>query len=225
MKTHTREEVDLLKMSAEHLLSLRQAAAPIAGEHRLRIASASLRFLLVEDNLLKAWKVSGIGGPIVVDAMDFASPPGPQSVGFSGGAEIMPGVPFSTGWGDDVHWEPKRFNLPDFLRAPCIYFKGMKVSRHVLIQFIANTKGGNHYDPAGRAQKSQSEKFELLRRLEQEGLAGLSLAVNNRNLIHHEVASIIVSLLRSKEIQRLTDLAQLMPYIGHIGPAGQQSRG
>ncbi len=223
MKIFSREEVDLLKMSVEHLLVLRNAAAPAAGEHRLRVAAASLRFLLVEENLARAWKTSGIGGPIVVDAMAFSSPPGSQSVGFCGGAEIMPGVPISTGWGDDVHLEPKRFNLPDFLRAPCIYFKGMKISRHALIQFIANTKGGNHYDPAGRAQKSQKEKFELLWRLEHEGMAGLSLAVNDRNLIHHEIASIILSILRSKEIQRLVDLAQWMPYIGHIGPAGRQS--
>jgi hypothetical protein len=198
----TPEQIDLLKTVKAHLAALWQASSPWADEHCLRVASASLRFLVVEGNLQRAWRASGIGGPIQLEARCFAVPPGNDAVAFCGGADVLPGVPVSLSWGQ-VLLVTKALNLDAFLLSPCSYLRGTRISRHDLIKYIANTKGGAHYDPAGKSKKSQDVKFDLLRDLEQNGLAGLGIALNGRNLVHHELASTIKSVLGSRQIQRL----------------------
>ncbi len=79
----------------------------------------------------------------------------------------------------------------------------MRITRRELVQYIANTKGGTHYDPQGLLPKSKNAKFTLLRELEQDGLAGLGIKVNDRNLVHHELYSVIQSVMRSSQVQRL----------------------
>jgi hypothetical protein len=202
VKSLTPEQIDLLKTAKAHLAALQQASSPWEDEHSLRVASASLRFLVVDGNLQRAWKASGIGGPIEVEASCFTVPPGNDVVAFCGGADILPGVPVSLSWGR-VELVTKTLNLDSFLQSPCSYLKGTRISRHDLIKYVANTKGGVHYDPAGQSKKSQDAKFNLLRDMEQTGIAGLGIAFNGRNLVHHELASAIKSILGSRQIQRL----------------------
>jgi len=199
-------DIDLIKMAQAHLQALQQANSPWVGEHSLRVASGALRFLLVEDYLWRAWRASGIGGPIQVEAYCFVSIPGSDAVGFCGGGEVLPGVPFSMGWGD-VRLQVKSLNLRAFLNEPCICAKGHRVTRHELVKYISNTKGGTHYDPQGRSPKSQNATFSLLRELEESDFAGLSIKTNNRNLVHHELFSIAQSLLRSEQVRQLLAVA------------------
>ena len=196
-------DADLIKLAQAHLRALLHANFPLVDEHSLRVASAPLRLLLVEGNLSRAWKALGVGGPILIEAYCFASIPGPDSIGFCGGADMLPGIPVSVGWGDDVRLEVKRLNLDAFLNGHCICAKGIRVARRELVQYIANTKGGTHYDPKGKSPKSQGSKFSLLRELEQSGLAEMGIKLNDRNLVHHELSSIIQSVLRSPQVQCL----------------------
>lgn len=202
MKPLTSEQVDLLKTTRAHLTALWPASSPWADEHGLRVASASLRFLVVEGNLLRTWKAFGIGGPIEVEASCFAVRPGNEAIAFCGGADVLPGVPVSLSWGP-VELVNKRLNIDAFLQSPCAFLRGTRISRHELIKYIANTKGGTHFDPAGRSPKSQDPKFNLLRDVEQNGFSGLTIAFNGRNLVHHELAAAIKSILSSHQIQRL----------------------
>ena len=195
-------DIDVIKLVQAHLRALWHANNPWVDEHSLRAASAPLRFLLVEGNLVRAWKALRLGGPIEIEAYCFASVPGPDSVGFCGGADILPGIPVSMGHGTDVQLEVKRLNIDAFLNGPCIWAKGIRINRRELVQYIANTKGGTHYDPEGRSPRSQGIKFSLLRDLE-NGLFGLGVRFNGRNLVHHELSSILQALLRSREIHSL----------------------
>ena len=195
-------DIDLIKTAQAHLRLLGQANIPSIDEHTLRVASAPLRFLLVDGNLIQAWRALGLGSPIHMEAYCLASPPPIDAIGYCGGGDMLPGVPVSMGWGE-VNLHVKTLKLHAFLEEPCISVKGQRITRRELVQYIANTKGGAHYDPHGRSLKSRSTKFALLRELEQDGFAGLGIKVNDRNLVHHELYSIIQSLLRSPEVQRL----------------------
>jgi len=199
-------DIDLIKTAQAHLRALSQANFAMVDEHTLRVASAPLRFLLIDGNLIRAWKTSGIGGPIQVEAYCFLSTPTADEVGFCGGGDLLPGMSFSTGWGN-IKLGKKALDIDAFLNNPCIYVRGIRISRHELIRYIANTKGGTHYDPKGLSPKSRKDNFPLLRELEKTGFAGLGIKVNSRNLVHHELSSIIQSVLRSAEVQRLQAIA------------------
>lgn len=71
------------------------------------------------------------------------------------------------------------------------------------MQYVADTKGAAHYDPHVRSARSKSAIFTLLGELEQDGFAGLSIKVNDRNLVHHELYSIIRPLRHSPQVQHL----------------------
>jgi hypothetical protein len=195
-------DIGLIKTAQAHLRVLGQANIPNIDEYTLRVASGPLRFLVVDGNLIQAWRALGTSGPIYVEACCFTSPPPPEAVGYCGGGDVLPGVPLSIGWGGfELH--VKQLKLSAFLDEPCISAKGIRVTRRELVRYIANTKGGAHYDPRGLSLKSKSPKFTLLRELEQDGFAGFGMKVNDRNLVHHELYSVIQSLLRSPQVKRL----------------------
>ncbi len=190
-------ESDLIKTTAEHCLALSRAASPWTNEYALRVVSASLRFLLIDENLPKAWSMLGRGGPIVVEGSGFKSPPDKDVVAFCGGAEVLPEIPTSIGWGNAeiVH---KIFNLKDFLTSACISVRGTTIRRRDVVKYVANTRGGTHYDPRPR-----KAPFEILRELESNGLTGLIVDINGRNLVHHELASVIKAVLDSQQVKEL----------------------
>ena len=92
-------DTDLIKMAQAHLRALEGANIPSIDEHTLRVASAPLRFLLVDGNLIRAWRALGTNGPIRVEAYCFAAMPPPDAIGYCGGGDVLPGVPLSMGWG------------------------------------------------------------------------------------------------------------------------------
>jgi hypothetical protein len=134
------------------------------------------------------WKASRIGGPIEVEAFCFEVPPDNDAIAFCGGADILPGIPVSLSWGQ-VKLATKRLNIDAFLRQPCAWLRGTRISRHDLIKYVANTKGRTYYDPT-RKSEPQNEKFNLLLGVEHHGFAGIGIAFNGLNLVHHEIASI-----------------------------------
>jgi hypothetical protein len=93
-------------------------------------------------------------------------------------------------------------NLKNFCQRPRIQIGTVKVSAVELIQYVANTLGGAHFDPEGRSPKSRKPVFNLLRQIEAE--ADMNVLVNNRNLLHHEVLSIAQAVIRSPEVARLS---------------------
>ena len=149
-------DTDIIKTAQANLRVLEQANSPWIDEYSLRVASAPLRLLLVDEILVRAWKASRIRGPIQMEAYCFESLPGPDAVGFCGGGDILPGIPMSIGWGN-VRLRVKKLNICDFLKEPCICAKGLRITRHELVQYIANTKGV-HTTIRSCAQKNRKKK-------------------------------------------------------------------
>jgi|SRR5579859_1654132 len=184
-----------------HLGQLSNMAAHDADESTLRVASASLRYLLVEDMLARAWRASRYGGPVTFRTWCIISTSGDDVIAYCGGGELLPGFPISACRNAEL--AERSLDLTAFRQRPRIQVGAVKVSTVELIQYVANTLGGAHFDPEGRSPKSRKPVFDLLRRLEAGEVNGLNLLVNDRSLLHHEILSVIETLLRSPEVARL----------------------
>jgi len=78
-----------------HLSHLSKVAAHDVDEAKLRVASTSLRYLLVEDMLARAWRALALGGPMTFRTWCITSTQGDDVIAYCGGGELLPGVPFS----------------------------------------------------------------------------------------------------------------------------------
>jgi hypothetical protein len=188
----------LIDVVNSHLKQLSNTSRFDVGQADLRVASASLRFLLVENCLEQAWKASDIGGPMTFRTWCITSTKGDDVVAYCGGGEILPSVPFSACRNAEL--SELTLDLKAFRQRARIQVNDVKVSTTQLIQYVANTLGGAHFDPEGKSQRSQKAAFNLLRTLESGEISGPPFQVNGRNLLHHEILSIAQVVLRSPEV-------------------------
>jgi hypothetical protein len=201
MQRITETEVKLIKTVIAHLQQLASLSVYDAQEERLRVASASLRFLLMENMLARAWRASRLRGPITFRSWCITSTRGSDVIAYCGGGDLLPGIPFSAARNADLAELP--LDLTAFRKRPRIQIGEVKVSTVELIQYVANTLGGTHFDPEGKSLRSQKTVFNLLRRLEAGAINDLGLLVNARNLLHHELLSVAQVVIRSPEVIRL----------------------
>ena len=97
-------EALLISTVNAHLRHLAAVSVYSVDEASLRAICGTLRFLLVESNLSRAWHASGIGGPITLKTwcIDSVGPEFPI-VAVCGGGDILPGIPVSIGRNARVH--------------------------------------------------------------------------------------------------------------------------
>jgi len=200
-------DVLLIETVNAHLRQLSAASGFNAAQADLAVASASLRFLLVDDWLVRAWKASGLRGPITLRRWCITAIKGEDAVAYCGGGDLLPGQSFSACHNAEIL--ERSLNLRDFCHRPCIQVGSTKVSTVQLIQYVSNTRGGTHFDPEGISKKSQKPAFNLLRQLEAGELGGPSILVNSRNLLHHEVLSVAQAVLRSPEVAQFEGMARI----------------
>jgi hypothetical protein len=200
---HRQSSTDLALISTvtAHLANLPRFTSYDIDEASLRVASVSLRYLLVEDMLARAWNASGCGGPMTFRTWCITSTQGDDVVAYCGGGELLPGIPFSAC--RNATLAERSLDLKAFRVRPRIQVGSVKISAVELIQYVANTLGGAHFDPEGRSPRSRKSVFDLLRRLEAGEFSGLEFKVNDRNMLHHEMLSIAEAVLRSPEVLRL----------------------
>ena len=201
MQHLTQSDISLIKTVTAHLKQLSILSAYNADEADIRVASGSLRFLLVEDSLARAWRASGLGGPMTFKARCITSTQGNDVVAYCGGGDLLPGIPFAASRNATLAELP--LDLSAFCKRTRIQVGSVKVSTIQLVQYVANTLGGAHFDPEGKSPKSRKPVFDLLRRLEAGEFGGLPFRVNDRNLLHHEILSVAQALIRSPEVTRL----------------------
>jgi hypothetical protein len=201
MQHLTQTSISLIKTVNAHLNQLSVLSVFNVDEASLRVASGSLRFLLVEHSLGRAWKASGLGGAMTFRTWCITSTQGNDVVAYCGGGDLLPGVPFSAC--RNAKLAELSLDLGAFRQRPRIQIAAVKVSTVQLIQYVANTLGGAHFDPEGRSLRSQKPVFDLLRRLEAGEFGGLPFQVNGRNLLHHEILSVAQVVIRSPEVTRL----------------------
>ena len=153
MQRITETEVKLIKTVIAHLQQLASLSVYDAQEERLRVASASLRFLLMENMLARAWRASRLGGPITFRSWCITSTRGSDVIAYCGGGDLLPGIPFSAARNADL--AELLLDLTAFRERPRIQIGGVKVSTVELIQYVANALGGAHFDPEGKTRRSQ----------------------------------------------------------------------
>ena len=122
---------------------------------------------------------------------------GEEVVAYCGGGDILPSIPFSAA--RNATLRELSLDLIDFRRRPRIQIGAVKVSTVQLVQYVANTLGGAHFDPRSK----RKPWFDLLRRLEAGEFNVQPALVNGRNLLHHELLSIAQVVIRSPEVTQL----------------------
>lgn len=202
MKHPTKTDIALIKLVKAHLKNLFALSVHDVDEANLAVASGSLRILLVEDCLGRAWKALGLGGPMTFKAWCITSTQGDDVIAYCGGGDLLPGVPFSACHNAKLAELP--LDLAAFRQKPRIQIGTVKVSTVQLIQYVANTLGGSHFDPEGKSLKSKKPVFDILRRVEAGEFPSFISQVNNRNLLHHEVLSVAQIVIRSPEVARVS---------------------
>jgi hypothetical protein len=195
----SQQHTELIEIVAGHLVLLSSVAKHDSAEATLRAVTGSLRLLLVDDLLGRAWKVAGLGGPIVIDTWSIVRTGPGEIVAFCGGGEILPGIAVSAG--RHAGSERKTLNWHDFRRQARVQIGSVKISTAEVVQYIANKRGGVHFDPTSATPKTP--KFELLRQVEAGEIEGPALRFNDRSLLHHEILSIGQSVIRSAQVERL----------------------
>lgn len=200
MHQPSKVEVELIQTVIAHLAQLSSTLVHDVSEGTLRVTSVSLRSLLVEDMLPRAWKAA-FGGPITFQTWSIRAASGDDVIAYCGGGPILPGIPFSAG--RNATLAQVSLDLSAFCRQVRIQVGKSRISTVELIKYFANTRGGAHFDPEGRSAASQKPAFDLLRRLESGSLGGPELRVNDRNLVHHELLSVVETVLTSREVARL----------------------
>lgn len=194
------EDTGIIPVVQAHLRAIARWSVAKTSEHELRVASGSLRLLLCQEGVQRAWKATGLGGPVMVSAMCIDTYR-PDAVVFCGGGDVLPGMTFSTA--HNATLKQKTLNLTDYINRPCAILGGVKISTWELVMFVANNLGGSHYDPQGKSSKVKAA-YEALRRFETGNTPGLFIsAVNGVNQTHHELLSISQTILASREIQNL----------------------
>src|SRR5262249_18493102 len=139
----TQDDIELIATVNAHL---RQTEASYASdEATLRVMTGSLRFLLADGNLARAWRLSSIGGPMTFKTNCITSTRSGNVVALCGGGDLLPGIPFSACRGASL--EVKTLDLASFCRSTRIQIDDTKISTTELIQYVANARGGSHYDP------------------------------------------------------------------------------
>jgi hypothetical protein len=170
---------DFLKSITEDLAYLRTEWDNKISDAALRRGSVVLVRLLVDEDFLRAWSIMRLDGqpeiaatslvPMVaevpLDKVEFASAGGARY-----GTVLIQGVlvanmvvsrasklRLSALLKEGLPRETMRFR--PFLRSSCLVVNGEHVSRHALINYVANKRGGKHYDPR---RSGEAREFELL---------------------------------------------------------------
>jgi hypothetical protein len=94
MRVVGRHEVELIKTVQAHLKNLASLSGHQADEPMVRIATATLRALLSEEMLQRAWLASGLRGPMTFKTYCITNA-GNDAVAYCGGGDVIPDVPFS----------------------------------------------------------------------------------------------------------------------------------
>jgi len=195
----TPEDIQLINTVNAHLRQVANSSTYNSDEATLTVITGSLRFLLADGNLARAWHLSNIRGPMTFRTSCIVSTGTGEVVAFCGGGDILPGIPGAVSWNAETR--EKVLDLNTFCRAVRIQVGSEKISTVELIQYVANALGGSHLDPFGKASKKP--KAETLRKLMSGEIEMSGIRINDRNLVHHEILSIGQILIRSPEVAAL----------------------
>src|SRR5438132_14423240 len=155
----------VIQTVAEDLRFLRKEWDDSVSDWSLRRSSGTLRRLLVEGAYARAWRLSGSSGEPKVEAPDlmrsltridhahvtYAQAGGATSHGMTVTQVIELDFAMSP---EQIAEEYRRgpqpasseFGLSQFIESICVIYKGVRITRRGVIQYVANKLGGVHLD-------------------------------------------------------------------------------
>jgi len=194
-------------------------------DESLRRNSLVLRRLLVEQDLLKAWRKVGFGDEPMIEAptlkehlktcplqdVRFATAGGASYRGIQIAALFLrrrAATPEQIRRGSALGpYVFKLHRFQEFIESPCMIAKGTAVTRRDLIRYVANKLGGAHTDKRRDTARPLDAIFKLLDEIFQ------TTQVAGKNAIYYELLSIGQSMIRSEDINRLSQkLGELLSH-------------
>ena len=180
-------------------------------DQSLRRSSGTLRRLLVEDALGKAWRITGFKKEPLIKSFglgDLISSVGLYRITFAqaGGAKLK-GVQVATlfeikgpqTYNKHCDTIPIEYRLSQFVESICMVIDGQSIRRREIINYVSNKLGGVHTDTqrdmSKTSRKNQKEKVYIL-------LDSIfkSWVIIDKNAVFYELLSIGQSLISSKDI-------------------------
>jgi len=209
---------EIIKVVAEDLKYLMDEWDQEVSDTSLRNTSTTLRRLISDDDLGKAWRLLGLAKEPIINAISLDELLGTIKLvhinqAFAGGAvynniqikdifEYNPGVTHDEimqNYERKRNIAPKLFKLSEYRRSPCIILQGEKISRRELILYVSNKLGGAHFDPKRNDKKERERKFLLLDNYRDDyKLAG-------KDSVYFELLSIGQSIVKSSDIKVFLD--------------------
>lgn len=170
------EDLELIEMLHSDLAHIAGQTVAESKDDQLRRISVQLHQLLLEGHLHACWRLLGLPKAAIIPANKITN-----SFACTGSAEIFSqGVEVALGWGLDWSMsftgeDARRFAkagveelkkmdpvtnaempLHEYLDSIAIFFRGQKVNRRQIIQYVALKRGGKHLD---RKRRKDDEAF------------------------------------------------------------------
>ncbi|MFZ3122766.1 MAG: hypothetical protein WA104_05315 [Thermodesulfovibrionales bacterium] len=217
-------DIDLIKIVSEDLDYLTEEWTQDIDDASLRRASPVLRSLLIENQLMKVADILNeeikIMAPFISKFDGYLNDP---SIIFyqSGGAKYK---------GMEIQFlkQLKRAKSPEeikadyerekssigqiypvklslFMKQISFMVNGVKINREEVIKYIANKRGGAHYDSSRKTDKTGSKgelekKYSLLDKIHK------GTFVADKNAVYYELLSIGQRLIESNDVQRIRQI-------------------
>lgn len=219
--------LERIRIVAEDLDYLRHEWDEEVDDGSLRRTSTVLRRLLVEGELLKAWRDLRMAKqPIVIapslevwlggipyNRIAWATAGGAKyrGVEVAGAVEVHGDLP-PTWHQRSSQSDPERsMSLKRFVESPCIVVRGQQVTRRDIIKYVANKLGGAHpIDTTRNPTNPQDQKYMLLDSIRDV------YTVAEKESIYFELLSIGQCVVRAPDIRRFID--QVHGVLGRIQP-------
>ena len=212
--SHMLSRDELLGVVVADLRYIRNEWGDDISDDALRRGSASLRLLLVQNELQRAWKAAGFERePSITCAGLFGFPVENFKFWSAGGARCN-GIeiqsvfePRTRQLGQEMSAKiletlnsgthRELVKLSQFTAAPCLIDGGVPVSRRTLIKYIANKLGGTHLD--SKRDEPEGPLFRILDRLRAERVQA------DKPVIYFELLAIGQALAASPDMLNLME--------------------
>ena len=197
----------------------------------LRRGSVVLRRFVVEDDLMRAWRLVGYKGSPTISATDLEHtfkiiPISKADIAAAGGAEYngaSVAMPIKANFAMDDEQvravgspgenPPKReYTVAQFAKSLSMVVRGRRISRQVLTQYVCNTLGGAHFDMKSIAKNkgTANRLFGLLDSVR-------DVQILNKPIIYFELLAIGQALSQSPDITELAGQAGIQ--LEHFYPS------
>lgn len=215
---------ELIKIVAEDLTYLSEEWNQKIDDASLRRSSPVLRSLLIEGQLIKVMNmlneelsvmaplVSKYEDSLIDDSTTFYQSGGAKFQGsevqfliISNRAKGPEEIKESYERQKDLIGNSYPLKLSKFMKQTSFYMGGTHINREEVVKYIANKRGGAHYDNSRNTEKSGS-KGELERKFQLLDDVHGAMAVADKNAVYYELLSIGQRLINSQDTQRIRQI-------------------